>query len=104
MSDPKLQACLNHPKFKQLVASRGRLNRMFSLVIFIGFSIFVLGMAFAPALMSVTLSADSNISYGILFGIFMIILGVVTSGVYMRLANKGFDVLQQQLLKELNHE
>jgi len=104
MSQLKTEECLNHPKFKKLVASRGRISLLFSLIIFMGYSIFVLGMALAPELMSMTLSSDSSITYGILLGIVMIITSMVSSGIYMRIANQSFDPLKQELLIELDHE
>lgn len=104
MTDIKTEECLNHPKFQQLVASRSRLSILFSLIIFVGYGIFVIGMAFTPDLMSEPLSAGSNITYGIFLGILMIIAGVVCSGVYMAWANKSFDTLKQELLDELDYD
>ncbi len=104
MSKSITEACLGHPKFKLLVRSRGRISFIFSLLILVGYSIFVLGMAYFPAWMATPIITGSSINYGILIGLFMIIFGVLSSWLYMRLANRDFDVLQQQLQEEFDHE
>lgn len=104
MSKSLTEACLAHPKFKQLVRYRGRLSFIFSLLIFVGYGIFVIGMAYFPSWMATPIVANSSITYGILIGLFMIIFGVLISWLYMILANRDFDVLKQQLLEEFDYE
>ena len=104
MSKIKTEEFINHPKFKQLVSARSRLSVQFSLLVFVGYSIFVLGMAYAPGWMSTPMATGSSITYGIVIGVFMIIFGMVSSGLYMKVANQKFDVLKQQLLKEFDYE
>ncbi|RLA02328.1 MAG: DUF485 domain-containing protein [Gammaproteobacteria bacterium] len=104
MSKLITEQCLEHPKFQQLVSSRGRMNLIFSLIIIIGYGIFVLGMAYAPELMSQPISPTGSITYGIAMGLFMIVTGVVSSGIYIRWANQKCDPLKQELLNELDYE
>jgi len=104
MSKINTEEFLNHPKFKQLVSSRGRLSFIFSLMIFIGYGVFVLGMAYAPGWMATPMSAGSSITLGLVIGVFMIVFGMISSGLYMRIANRKFDTLKQELLKEFDYE
>jgi len=104
MSKIKTEEFLNHPKFKQLVSARSRLSLSFSLFIFIGYSIFVFGMAYAPSWMATPMSSESSVTYGIVIAIFMITACMVSSGIYMKIASQSFDVVKQELLKEFNYE
>ena len=104
MSNSTTEEICAHPKFKQLVHTRLRLSLFFSLFIFIGYCIFVLGMAFAPSWMATPFSTGSSITYGIIIAIFMIVAGMLSSGIYMKMASSSFDSVKLELLKEINHE
>jgi len=104
MSKINTEQYLQHPKFKQLVSDRSRLSVSFSLLICIGYGIFVIGMSYFPAWMSTPTSDGSSISYGIMMAIFLIIFGVLCSGLYMKKANNEFDSLKRELLEELDNE
>lgn len=104
MSSPETEKCLAHPKFKQLTRARGRFSLMFSLIIMAVYSIYVLGMAFTPGFMSSPLQEGHSLTYGILIALLVIISGMVCSGIYIWWANKNFDVLKAELLKDLGHE
>lgn len=104
MSHSKTEECLAHPKFKQLVHARSRFNILFSLIITLGYAVYVLGMCFAPGFMSRPLTQDGTMTYGILIAILVIISGMVCSGIYTWWANRNFDVLKQELLKDLGYE
>ncbi len=104
MSPSETEKCLSHPKFKQLTHTRGRFGVIFSLIIMVGFGFYVLATAYAPEFMANPLYEGESITYGILMAVFMILLGMVTSGIYTWWANRYFDVLRDELLKELGHE
>ncbi len=104
MSQLETEKCLNHPKFKQLTRARARFSLYFSLAIAIIYGIYVLGMSFAPDLMARPVTDGGSMTFGILIAMLGIINGVICSGVYTWWANRKFDVLNQELLKELGHE
>ena len=104
MSKINTEEFLNHPKFQQLVSARSRLSFMFSLFILVGYGVFVLGMAYAPGWMATPLAEGSSITLGLVIGVFMIVFGMVSSGLYMKIANQKFDTLKQELLKEFDYE
>lgn len=104
MSQPETEKCLAHPKFKQLVQARGRFSLMFSLIITAGYGFYVLGMSYAPGFMSRPLQAGSSMTYGILIALLVIVSGMVCSGIYTWWANRHFDALKAELLKDLGYE
>ncbi len=104
MSLPETEKCLAHPKFKQLVHARGRFSFLFSLIITAGYGFFVLGMSYAPRFMSSPIQEGRMMTYGILTAVLVIVSGMVCSGIYIWWANRKFDVLKAELLKELGYE
>ncbi|VAV90586.1 hypothetical protein MNBD_ALPHA02-1579 [hydrothermal vent metagenome] len=104
MSSPETEKCLNNPKFKELTRARANGNILFSLIILVGYGIYVLGISFAPKLMSSPVTSGSSLTYGILIAVLVIVSGMVCSGLYVWWANRKFDVLKQDLLKDLGHE
>ncbi len=104
MSPLDTENCLNHPKFQQLVRARRRFSIAFSLVITLGYAVYVLGMSFAPVFMSKPISAGGSMTYGILIAVLVILSGMVCSGFYTWWANRTFDALKRELLKDLGYE
>lgn len=104
MSEPLTGKCLAHPKFKELVRTRGQFSFYFTLIIVIGYGIYVLGMAYAPAFMSKVTFEGGTMTNGILIAILVILSGMFCAGFYTWWANRKFDVLKAELLKDLGHE
>lgn len=104
MSQSETEKCLSHPKFKQLTHARSRFSIIFSLIITAGFGFYVLATAFAPEFMARPVQIGQSMTNGILAAIIMIVLGMVSSGIYTWWANRHFDVLRDELLKDLGHE
>lgn len=104
MSQSVTEKCLAHPKFKQLVRTRGRFSLLFSLIVTAGYGIYVLGMAFAPGFMSSSMEEGHSMTYGILIALLVIISGMVSSGIYIWWSSRKFDVLKAELLKDLGYE
>ena len=104
MSKLDTDTFLNNPDFQRLVKRRNLVSLVFSVIIIIGYGIYMLGMAFAPGFMSRPISDIGSLTNGIVIAILVILLGMVTSGIYTWWANKKFDVMKKELLKELGYE
>lgn len=104
MSLSETEKCLAHPKFQQLVRSRSRFSFLFSLIITLGYAVYVIGMSFMPHIMARPLTEGGSTTYGILIAIAVIISGMVCSGFYTWWANRKFDALRNELLKDLGYE
>lgn len=104
MSKLDADTFLNNPDFQQLVKRRNLVSLAFSLIIVTGYGIYVLGMAFAPGFMSRPIAEGGSLTNGIVIAILVILLGMVTSGIYTWWANKKFDVMKKDLLRELGYE
>lgn len=71
-----------------------------SLVIFIAYYAFVLGVGLFPEVLGYRLG-PSSITLGIILGIFLIALCIIATGLYTFLANTYFDKEQEGILRSL---
>ncbi len=104
MLQPDIQKCLDHPKFKQLAKTRGRLSMLFGLIVTLNYGLYVLAISFLPNFMARSWNEKSSVTYGIVFAVFVIVSGMLAAGIYTWWANRKFDVLRNELMKDLGHE
>lgn len=83
------QAIIDSPEFKHLVATKGTVSAILTIVMLGAYFGFVLVLAFNKALLS-TLVAD-GLSVGIPVGLFVILLAWGLTGVYVFWANDKYD-------------
>lgn len=103
MSQDPTERCLQHPKFQQLVRARGRFSWIFTLIILLGYGIYVLGMSFTPGFMAAPIQDGGHVTYGILIAVLVIVNGMVCAGAYTWWANRRFDALRKELREDLGH-
>ncbi|MBB3104121.1 DUF485 domain-containing protein [Azomonas macrocytogenes] len=94
------QRIQENPRFKELVAKRGRFAWLLSAVILAAYFAFILLIAFNPGLLGIPLREGSATTWGIPLGVGIIILSFVLTGVYVQRANGEFDRITQEILKE----
>jgi uncharacterized membrane protein (DUF485 family) len=70
-----------------------------AIVLFIYFS-FILAIAFAPGFLGQPISEGSLISIGIPVGVFIILSAFVLTGIYVFIANKNYDKINQEIIEE----
>mgnify|MGYP000568322972 CR=1 FL=1 len=100
MSADLYEQVKQNPKFQELVKQRSRWAWSLSSIILVMYFTFILLIAFAPAVLAQTI-AGSVITIGIPLGVLIIVAAFVLTGVYVHKANKDFDRVNQQILKEL---
>jgi uncharacterized membrane protein (DUF485 family) len=99
MSQDQIGRIAESPKFQELVTKRNRLTRQLTSAMLIIYFTFVLVVAFAPGLLGTRLG-DGVMTVGIPVGILIILLAFGLTGLYVRKANREFDDLSDQLLRE----
>ena len=100
MSADLYEQVKNNPKFHQLVARRSRLVWILSAIILVIYFSFILLIAFAPGLLGQPINENSPISIGIPIGLFIILTAFALTGVYVYIANKNFDQINQIIIEE----
>jgi uncharacterized membrane protein (DUF485 family) len=87
----------SHPKFRELVESRGRFALRLSILMLAIYYGFILLVAFAPGVLGIPIFGV--ITLGIPVGILIIIAAFALTGVYVAKANTEFDELNQEILE-----
>ncbi|WP_104718885.1 DUF485 domain-containing protein [Helicobacter trogontum] len=88
-------------RFYKFVSFRNKFSLYLSLVILICYYAFIAGVGFFPEVLGYRLG-PSAISLGIILGIFIIALSIVSTGIYTLFANKYFDKEQAEVLEEMD--
>jgi cation/acetate symporter len=89
-----------NPKFRELVARRGRFAWTLAIVVLTMFYGFVMIVAFNPAALGQPVAEGSKLTVGVAAELFMFIFFWVLTAVYVRRANTEFDALTQEVVKE----
>ncbi|MCP3870242.1 MAG: DUF485 domain-containing protein [Gammaproteobacteria bacterium] len=89
-----------NPKFTELVERRGRFAWLLSGIVLVVFYGFVMAVAFAPDLVSMRPIDGSNLTVGILAGLFQFIVFWVLALIYVRRANTEFDDLNKEIVAD----
>ena len=101
MHDDTYERIQNNPKFTLLVQKRSRFAWALSITMLLIYYTFILLIAFSPETLGTPLSEGSVTTVGIPVGIAIIVVAFVLTGLYVRRANKEFDKLNSEIVREL---
>jgi uncharacterized membrane protein (DUF485 family) len=90
----------SHPKFRELVHTRGRLAAILSAIMFVIYFGFILLVACAPGFLGTPIGSGV-MTIGIPLGLLVIISAFILTGIYVRKANAEFDRLNTEILQEV---
>ena len=93
---------INSPEFKALVAKKGAVSAVLSIIMLAAYYGFVLVLAFDKELLSQKLT--EGLSLGILVGLFVIILAWALTGVYVFWANDKYDSAVNEIRQGLRRD
>jgi uncharacterized membrane protein (DUF485 family) len=93
-----------HPKYKELVSKRSSYAWTLSILMLLVYYTFIMTIAFSPETLGTPISEGSVISIGIPIGIGIILFSFVLAGLYVYKANGTYDVLLDEMKKDLNIE
>jgi uncharacterized membrane protein (DUF485 family) len=91
----------SNPKFRELVATRGRFATALTIAMLVIYFGFILLVAFGRDLLATPISEGSVVTVGIPLGIFVIVSAFVLTGIYVAKANSTFDRLNADILREV---
>ena len=89
-------------RFYKFVSFRNRFSLVLSLIIFVLYYAFVAGIGFFPEVLGYRLG-PSAITLGIMCGISLIVICILSTGIYTLFANKYFDKEQEEIIEELKN-
>ncbi len=88
------------PRFHALQRTRSRFAWSLAAVVLTCYYSFILIIALRPALFAATLTPDTVVTLGIAYGLGLIGLSMLLTGLYVWRANHEFDPRNQDLLDE----
>ena len=91
----------NHPDFLNLVQTRKRISWLLTTIIIFCYFTFIIIIAFAPNIFSQKIFSDSVITLGIIIGLLIILLSIFLTGIYVYIANKKLDEINNKLIKKI---
>lgn len=94
----------NHPKYQELTTKRSRFAWTLSIIMLFVYYTFIMTIAFSPESLGTPIYEGSVISVGIPIGIAIIILSFVLAGLYVYKANTSYDVLLEEIKRDLKVE
>ncbi|CAG9469541.1 DUF485 domain-containing protein [Campylobacter upsaliensis] len=89
--------------FKKFVSFRNKISLYLSLIVLICYYIFILGVGLTPEILGYKLG-PSAITLGIMAGVGLIVLCIISTGIYTFIANYFLDKEQEEVLKNLEKE
>ena len=99
MQDPLVERIERNPKYQQLKATRTRLGWWLTILMLIVYYGYIGLIAFDKALLAQPIGAGVT-TLGIPLGMAVIVFTVAITGIYVRRANKEFDALTRDILKD----
>ena len=100
MTDPdRLTRVSEDPRYRLLVRRRGRFGLILALIVLAVYFGYILLIAFNRDLLARPIG-DGVTSLGIPIGIGIILLSIVLTGIYVRVANRDYDALERAIREE----
>lgn len=100
MSTAVYQKIRSNPRFAELVSTRSRFAWSLSAVVLVLYFAFIAVVAFNPKLLAVPLGAGVTTTWAIPVGVGIVVLFWLLTAYYVRRANRDFDTLNAEILKE----
>ena len=101
MHDDTYERIRKNPKFTRLVQKRSRFAWALSITMLLIYYTFILLIAFSPDTLGTPLFEGGVTTVGIPMGIAIIVVAFVLTGIYVRRANKEFDKLNSEIIREV---
>ena len=90
----------SNPKYQKLVKTRSKFAWKLAIFVFVMYYGFILLLAYKPEILGASIGSGV-ITVGIPVGIAIIVISIITTGIYTKRANSEFDRLTAQIKQEL---
>ncbi len=86
-----------NPDYQKLLKARNSFSLKLTIAMLVVYFIFILTIAFDPALLGIPLSSNSVTTIGIPIGMSVIVFAFILTGIYTKRANGEFDDLANKV-------
>lgn len=99
MTDKVLESIRHSDEYKELVTTRARITWPLSILMLATYCAYIFVIAFWPGFFG-TPVGDGPTTWGIVFGLGIILFSCVLTGIYVYVANTKLDKLTEKLMKK----
>ncbi|MEH3086096.1 MAG: DUF485 domain-containing protein [Xylophilus ampelinus] len=99
MTDPIVERIQRNPRYQELRSKRNRIGIVLTVLMLLVYYGYIALIAFDKAFLARPVGTGVT-TYGIPIGLGVIVFTVVITGIYVRRANREFDALTEQILKD----
>ena len=96
-TNPSVQKIMDDPKYRELVRKRSTFAWLLTILMLVVYYGFIFLIAYDPAYLGTPLG-EGVTTIGLPFGVAVIVVSIVLTGIYVRRANGEFDDLTKQLI------
>lgn len=100
MPQQTYQKIRSNPKFAKLSSDRSRFAWALTAIVLLGYYAFMMAVAFKPELLRTPLWPGATLSVGVPLGALIIVGSWLLTGLYVRRANKTYESLSEEIIKE----
>ncbi|MBL8565160.1 MAG: DUF485 domain-containing protein [Hyphomicrobiaceae bacterium] len=100
MSQEMYRKIRSNPKFAVLASDRSRFAWGLTAIVLAAYYAFMMVVAFAPDLLRSPLWPGATLSVGVPFGAAIIVGSWLLTGLYVRRANRTYETLNEEIIKE----
>lgn len=98
MASELTQRILGNPQYQDLIKTRNTLGWSLTILVFLAYYGFILVIAFDKSLFAIPLAPGMITTWGIPLGFGVILLTIVVTAIYVRIANNEYDRIMKEIL------
>lgn len=104
MKPQTVQKVLNNGEFQQMARQKARLGWIFSALTFVIYVGYIVLIGFSPATVGTPVAPRAATTWGIYIGVFVILISVVLTGIYVVRANGKYEDMTQKVIRDVMQE
>lgn len=102
MDEAQAQRIIDSPDFQTMARRKSGIATIFSIITLIIYFGYLLMVGINKSLFIIPISPGATSTYGIYFGLGIILFAVVITGIYVKKANGEFDVMTRKIVDDIN--
>lgn len=101
MQDTQIEQIKSHPSFKEMERKKSRLGISFSIATLVMYFTYIIFIGVSPETFATPVSAGKVTTWGIYWGIFVILFSIIITAIYVYKANGEFDDLTKKVVNDV---
>ncbi len=104
MKETQIEKIKSHPSFKEMESRKSRLGITFTILTLLMYFTYIIWIGTNPQTFATPVSAGNVTTWGIYWGIFVILFSISITAIYVYKANGEFDALTKKVIDDISKE